>query len=189
MLIASQNLSNHNVNLPQDTIYRINLAWIDDLESLKKILEKHKEHKIFLDLPKNRTKPPNNKYSMNELQPFLQSFQNIKYFAISNIDSAGDLSPFLDYLSDDMIVVPKIESPDGVKNIAEIVKLLGPEKIVLLDHDDLYSSILKLGDDPNNFQVYVKSLIDFCDKNDVTILRTIGVIFGDTEKRISEYVK
>ena len=55
-----------------------------------------------------------------------------------------------------MIVVPKIESPDGVKNIAEIVKLLGPEKIVLLDHDDLYSSILKLGDDPNNFQVYVK---------------------------------
>ena len=97
MLIASQNLSNHNVNLPQDTIYRINLAWIDDLESLKKILEKHKEHKIFLDLPKNRTKPPNNKYSMNELQPFLQSFQNIKYFAISNIDSAGDLSPFLDF--------------------------------------------------------------------------------------------
>ena len=67
--------------------------------------------------------------------------------------------------------------------------MLGPEKIVLLDHDDLYSSILKLGDDPNNFQIYVKSLIDFCDKNDVTILRTIGVIFGDTEKRVTEYVK
>ena len=47
MLVVSQNLTNFDVNLPKDTIYRINLAWISDLDTLKKILEKHKTHKIF----------------------------------------------------------------------------------------------------------------------------------------------
>ena len=86
MLIVSQNLTNYDIELPENVIYRINLAWINDLETLKNILDKHKNHSIFLDLPKNRTKPPNNKYSMNELKPILEKFQNIKYFAISNVD-------------------------------------------------------------------------------------------------------
>ena len=30
--------------------------------------------------------------------------------------------------------------------------------------------------------------INFCNKNDVTLLRTVGVMFADTEKRISDYV-
>ena len=58
----------------------------------------------------------------------------------------------------------------------------------MLDHDDLYSSILKKNDDPKNFQVYIKSLIDFCDQNNVILLRTVGVMFADSEKRNSEYV-
>ena len=65
MLIASQNLTNYDVNLPDDVIFRINLAWINDLDTLKNILEKHENHKIFIDLPKNRTKPPNNSYLLN----------------------------------------------------------------------------------------------------------------------------
>ena len=40
----------------------------------------------------------------------------------------------------------------------------------------------------NNFQKYIKSLVDYCDENNIKLLRTIGVIFGDDEKRISEYV-
>ena len=58
----------------------------------------------------------------------------------------------------------------------------------MLDHDDLYSSIIKQNDDKNNFQKYIKSLVNYCDENNVKLLRTIGVIFGDDEKRISEYV-
>ena len=69
MLIVSQNMTNYDVSLPDNVIYRINLAWINDLETLKTILETHKNHSIFLDLPKNRTKPPNNKYSMDEIKP------------------------------------------------------------------------------------------------------------------------
>jgi len=188
MLIVSQNLTNYDIELPENVIYRINLAWINDLETLKNILEKHQTHKIFIDMPKNRTKPPNNKYSMNEIKPILETYPNITHFAISNVDSKIILEEFLKFLPKNIIVVPKIESPTGIKNIEEITALLGDEKIIMLDHDDLYSSMLKSNDDPKNFPVYVKSLIDFCTKNDITLLRTIGVMFADTEKRISDYV-
>ena len=48
--------------------------------------------------------------------------------------------------------------------------------------------LLKNNDDPKNFQVYIQSLIDFCNQNNVTLLRTVGVMFADTEKRVSDYV-
>ena len=107
MLIVSQNLTNYDIELPKDTIYRINLAWINDLETLKDILEKHKKHRIFIDLPKNRTKPPNNKYSMDQIKPILQNFSNIKYFALSNVDSAEYLAEYLNYIPKNIAVVPE----------------------------------------------------------------------------------
>ena len=87
------------------------------------------------------------------------------------------------------MVVPKIESLLGINNIEEISKLLGQEKIIMLDHDDLYSSMLQSNDDPNNFQSYIRTLIEFCNSNNITLLRTVGVMFADTENRVSEYVK
>ena len=189
MLIASQNITNYDVNLPDDVIFRINLAWINDLETLEKILKEHKNHNMFIDLPKNRTKPPNNRYSMDEIKPILETYSNVKYFALSNVDSAEYVDEYLKYVPKNIIVVPKIESPTGVKNIEEITNLLGDKKIIMLDHDDLYSSMLKKNDDPKNFQVYIQQLIDFCNENNVTLLRTVGVMFADTEKRVSEYVK
>ena len=58
MLIVSQNLSNYDMNIPEDAIFRINLAWVNNIEELMKILKKHSSRQIFLDLPINRTKPP-----------------------------------------------------------------------------------------------------------------------------------
>ena len=118
MLIVSQNLLNYDVNLPDDVVYRINLAWISDLDTLTSILEKFQKNDIFLDLPKNRTKPPNNRYSMDELKPIIEKYSNIKYFAISNIDSYDDLLPFLEYIKKGIIQVPEIESPKGVNNLS-----------------------------------------------------------------------
>ena len=188
MLIASQNITHYDVNLPTDVIFRINLAWINDLPLLKDILKKHTKNEIFIDLPKNRTKPPNNKYSMDEIKPILESFSNIKYFAISNVDSKDNLSQFLDYIPKNIIIVPKIESKTGIENIEEITSLLGEKKIVMLDHDDLYSSMIKSNDDPKKFPIHIQSLIDFCNQNNVILLRTVGVMFADTEKRVSDYV-
>ena len=75
MLIISQNLSNYDVTTPEDSVLRINLAWIDDLNELKRILTLYSNSNIFLDLPIKRTKPPNNKYTLQELSHFFLEFR------------------------------------------------------------------------------------------------------------------
>ena len=104
MIITSQNLANHNIDLPDDTIFRINMA-------------------------------------------------------------------------------------SAVDNIADIVNCLPNEKILMLDHDDLFSSLLKQNKPTSDFKEYIKKLVIFCEKNNVKLLRTIGVVFSDSEKRISQYIK
>ena len=42
MIIISQNLTNYNIPMPENVVLRINLAWIDSLQELNKILENHK---------------------------------------------------------------------------------------------------------------------------------------------------
>lgn len=190
MYIVSQNLSNYGVPLPNDCIFRINLAWINNLDELKSLLEKHQSHEIFLDLPINRTKPPGNNYSLNDLVPIIKSNPNIKYFAISNVDSANYLKPYLQSLPKTLNIVPKIENAKGISNIAEIVnELTTPKKVIMLDHDDLYSSLIKQNESSSKFKDYINNLINFCSTNNVTLLRTIGVVFSDDEKRVTQYIK
>ena len=91
MLIASQNLTNYGVPVPENTVFRINLAWTNSLDELKNLLQKHKERNIFVDLPIHRTKPPNNKYTLEDIIPIFESNKNVKYLAISNVESSDDL--------------------------------------------------------------------------------------------------
>jgi len=189
VLIVSQNLTNYDLPLPKEAIFRINLAWVNSLEELKNLIKKNQGHEIFLDLPKGRIKPPNNKYTINEVLPIIESHDNVKYLAISNVDSADDISNLVEIIPKHVTIVPKIESRSGVKNIAEITKILGEKKIVMLDHDDLYSEILRNHGNQEEFIKCLENLTAFCDKQNVILLRTIGVLFADSEKRISEYVK
>ena len=191
MLLISQNIKNHyNLELPKNAILRINLAWCNTLNELKVILAKNKESEFFIDLPVGRVKPPNNKYSLDDLIPIIESNKQIKYFAISNVENKNDLQPFLDKLPDHVNLVPKIESPNAVLNIKEICGALKTEKkIIMLDHDDLFSSIIRKNEDKNSFQEYVRKLIDFCEKENISLLRTVGVMFSDDEKRTTQYEK
>lgn len=175
--------------MPEDAVFRINLAWVNDLIELTDLLKKHITHQIFLDLPINRTKPPANNYSINQLIPIFNEYKNIKYFAISNVNSKNDLMDYLQIIPKEITIVPKIESPDGIANIDEITDSLLSQKIIMLDHDDLYSALIKKGEKPSKFKEYINQLVEFCNKNNVTILRTIGVLFSDEEKRITQYVK
>ena len=188
MLIVSQNLTNYQVNIPQDAIFRINLAWINNLKELESILEKHRTRKIFLDLPANRTKPPNNKYSIDELTPIIKSNQNIKYFAVSNINSTDDLEMYFNIIPKNVILVPKIESVEGVSNIKQITDALGTTKIIMFDHNDLYSSIIESNQPTSKFLECFNNLVEYCYNHNVVLLRTIGVVFGDKEKKITDYV-
>ena len=191
MLLISQNIKNHyNLEFPDDVILRINLAWCNSLEELKEKLSNVKNAKFFLDLPQGRIKPPNNKYSLEEMIPILESNKQIRYFAISNVENKNDLQPFLDKLPDHINIVPKIESPNAILNIKEICDALKTEeKVVMLDHDDLFSSIIRKNENKNNFQKYIRKLIDFCEKENISLLRTVGVMFSDDEKRTTQYEK
>ena len=191
MLLISQNIKNHyNLEFPDDVVLRINLAWCNNLEELKEKLSKEKNAKFFLDLPQGRIKPPNNNYSLEEMIPILESNKQIKYFAVSNVEGKNDLQPFLDKLPDHINIVPKIESPNSILNIKEICNALKTEeKVVMLDHDDLFSSIIRKNENKNNFQKYIRKLIDFCEKENISLLRTVGVMFSDDEKRTTQYEK
>ena len=190
MLIASQNLTNYGIPVPKNTIFRINLAWTNTIDELKDLLQKHQTHDIFVDLPIHRTKPPNNKYSLEDIIPIFQSNPNVKYLAISNVESSHDLKKYLDLLPKSITLIPKIESPTGVNNIEETMNSIpSDQKIVMLDHDDLYSSLIKNKEPSSKFIEYIQTLSDFCSKNNVSLLRTIGVIFSDDEKRTTQYVQ
>ena len=190
MFLISQNIDSYDVKLPENSVFRINLAWCNNLDELKLKLEKNKEMKFFIDLPIGRIKPPNNRYSLEEIVPIAQKFSNIHYFAISNVESKKDLQPFIDKLPSRINIVPKIESPTAIINIDEICNTLETKnKIVMLDHDDLFSSIIKNNENEEKFQQYIKILIDYCNNNDISLLRTVGVVFSDDEKRITQYIK
>ena len=188
--IISQNIINYGIEIPDNTILRINLAWCSSVKQLRNILEGHKNNSIFIDLPIKRIKPPNNKYTLNDLISVISSYNQIKYFAISNVESASDLEDYIQKIPPNIILVPKIESPIAIQNISEIVNAIPTdEKILMLDHDDLFSKIIKNNESIDSFQNYIQKLSDYCNSNKIILLRTIGVIFSDEEKRISDYIK
>ena len=76
---------------------------------------------------------------------------------------------------------------ENIKDIAE--KLEYKERFVMLDHDDLYSNLLKSNISSAKFSYYVNNLIEFCKSNNITLLRTVGIIFTDEDKNISDYVR
>ena len=124
MIVISQNLTNYDIPMPENVVLRINLAWIDSIQELNKILEKHKQHKIFLDLPIKRVKPPNNQYTINELVPIIKSNKQIRYLAISNVKSSSDIILYTKLLPSNIILVPKIETVEAILNIDEIIRAL-----------------------------------------------------------------
>ena len=98
MIIVSQNITNYGLSMPKNAVFRINLAWVNSISDLEILLKSHQNHPIFLDLPINRTKPPNNRYTLEEIIEIIKNNQNIKYFAVSNVESKNDLTKYLEIL-------------------------------------------------------------------------------------------
>ena len=167
MLIISQNVTNYDIPINDDAIFRINLAWVDGIDELKQILETHQNRKIFIDLPINRTKPPNNRYTLDEIIKIIELYDNIAYFAISNVEGESNLSEYIEKLPKSITLVPKIESHRGVDNNEEIAKCLDYKpRVMMLDHDDLYSNLLKSKISPDkllfiliSLQIFVNHMI------------------------------
>ena len=190
MLLVSQNAGNYDIILPNDAIFRINLAWCNTINELEEKLSSNKKSDFFIDLPVGRIKPPNNRYTLDDMIPIIKTHSNVKFFAVSNVESKNDLIEFLEKLPNSVNIVPKIESPNAVQNIDEICNALKTDKkIVMLDHDDLFSSIIRNKENKDSFQDYIKKLVNYCQENNIELLRTVGVVFSDDEKRITQYEK
>ena len=190
MLLVSQNAENYDIVLPNNAVFRINLAWCNTINELEEKLSSNKKSDFFIDLPVGRIKPPNNRYTLDDMIPIIKAHSNVKFFAVSNVESKNDLIEFLEKLPTSVNIVPKIESPVAVQNIDEICNALKTDKkIVMLDHDDLFSSIIRNKDNKDSFQNHIKKLVDYCQENNIELLRTVGVVFSDDEKRITQYEK
>ena len=142
-----------------------------------------------MDLPIGRTKPPNNKYLFDDIISIISRNKNVRYFAFLNVNSSNDAISFIGKIPSHVTLVPKIQSPDGVANIDEITKSIGDEKIIMLDHDDLLSNLVKRNESPDKFKEYISNLTNFCTQNNVILLRTIGLMFTDEERRVTQYMK
>lgn len=179
ILIISQSAIRHGVKLPEGALLRVNLAWCKDLKHLEKILERFRKYKIFLDIPRGRLKPPGFKeYDMEEIAEVLQGFDNnIEYVAISNVESKQDVWVNREIFEEQKIV-PKIETWLGIVNISEIIMALNYKpKVLMLDHQDLFTDLVSRGAE-DNYSNIVATLVKLCEKEKVCLLRTVGVIFS-----------
>ena len=180
MFLVSQNLEKY-MSFPKETVIRINLAWVESLTALENTIQNF-ENDIYIDLPVGRTKPPSNSYSIDDLKKIIDKHSNIKYLAISNVENAEDLIEYSEIFGSSLSIVPKIESKKGIENIKDISSVMHGKKSIMLDHDDLFSDLIRRNVAPSDFFSYIEKLEDFCAKNSIALLKTRGVIFSDKDK-------
>ena len=131
MLLISQNLMNYEMKFPEDVVLRVNMAWVDSIEKFKETLDKYNLD-FFIDFPSGRIKPPNNRYTMEQLVTIIQNYKKIKFLAISNVESPEEIDNYSKFFETRPQIVPKIETIKGVKNIA--VRFSEYEDIALAKH-------------------------------------------------------
>ena len=95
---------------------------------------------------------------------------------------------YFNIIPKNVILVPKIESVEGISNIEQITDALGINKIIMFDHDDLHSSIIKSKQPISKFLECFNTLVEYCKNNNIILLRTVGVVFSDEEKKVSDYI-
>ena len=59
----------------------------------------------------------------------------------------------------------------------------------MLDHDDLYSNLIKSNISSDKFSFYINKLVEFSKNQNITLLRTIGIVFSDETKNVADYVR
>lgn len=177
MILVSNNLRNY-MKIPDHYVIRVNLAWTFSLEDLVENLDSY-TNDFFIDIPSGRTKPPSNKYSLEALHPLFLKHPNVRYLAISNVEKSSQLENY-GMFGARPILVPKIESIAGVENIDEIMSGIKTEKIIMIDHDDLHTSLISNGVPPSKLYTdYIDPLLDYCSDNNISALRTRGIVFSD----------
>ena len=169
-------LSNHLLKLDEfkevkDVVVRINMAHVKDTAELSRFV--NVDYDIFLDYPKGRTKPPIPTLHLPDALRMMSMFDNIKYFAVSNIETPSEVKMISSCLPEHVSFVPKIETLDGVIGLKSIFET-GYVKHIMLDSEDLYTNVR------NDQELYLQlkdRVKKTCDEFDVELLELYGVIF------------
>lgn len=173
MLLISNHLLQYPIKFAKDAVVRINIAWIGSFYQLDNILDEIKND-VFIDYPEGRAKPPPVGMTLTEVMDAAAAHKNVKYMAVSNIESGNIAGLFARSMPEGVQFVPKIETIKGVNNIHEIIKQSKPNYI-MLDTEDLF---LDLKGDVERYENLITQLESICLENNVTILKIEGVVFA-----------
>lgn len=178
MLIISQHARLLHIPFPENAVFRVNVAWIKSKQELFNLLKQIKND-VFLDFPQGRFKPPVPVLSLEDLLEAMESFNNIKYFALTNVTKAEQILGMRKKIPQRILLIPKVESKEGVDNLEEIIsQLTKDERYIMLDKEDLYTD---LKEHKELFEQYVKLAKDKSKKNNINVLELQGVIFAANE--------
>ena len=172
MILISNNIQKY-MDLPKDSVIRINMAWIKTIEELNELLYFNFDKKIFLDYPQGRTKPPVPLLLLQDAYNTIYRFGNIKYFAVSNIEDVENVLNIKNKLPKTVEFVPKIETLNGINNLKNLINKC-EIKYIMLDKEDLYIDIKK---DNDKFFNCIESIRNICKELNVKLLELEGVIF------------
>ena len=169
-------ISNHLVDLPEfkkleNITIRINMAHVKNKQELDVLLKS--DYDIFLDYPKGRSKPPTPTLHVSDALEAMAKYPNIKYFAVSNIETPSEVNMINNCIPDTVNFVPKIETLNGVLNLASILET-GHVKHIMLDTEDLYTDV------KNDIELYLQlkdRSIKVCREFGVGVLELHGVVF------------
>tara|TARA_R100001079_G_C4359031_1_gene114234 strand:+ start:45 stop:569 length:525 start_codon:yes stop_codon:yes gene_type:complete len=169
-------ISNHLTQLPQfknlkNIVVRINMAHVKDREQLEQFVDV--PYDVFLDYPKGRTKPPTPSLHIPDALEIMNKYKNIKYFAVSNIETDSETKMIVSTLPKHVSFIPKIETWKGVVNLDGILKN-NPIKYIMLDSEDLYTSVCN---DQELFLYLKDRARKTCAKNEVCCMELYGVVF------------
>jgi citrate lyase beta subunit len=169
--------------IPDDAVIRINLAWEFSLDQLREDLRFIQEigpYDVWLDDPVGRKKPPNNRYTIDELTQIVQEFPQVKYIAVSNVESPQDLQAYLRAFPD-CNIVPKIESRQAIFNLGMILRALPEEdRYLMLDREDLFSDFIRKGKPSDGFLDTVQHVHDLARGQKTQVLELKGVVFSES---------
>ena len=170
-------LSNHLLTLPEfrnveDVIIRINMAYVKDIFQLEKFVDI--DYDVFLDYPQGRTKPPVPILDINDALDIMKRYENIKYFASSNIENVSEVNTICDIIPDTVSFVPKIETLQGVLNLEKIFEG-GRVKHIMLDTEDLYTDVKN---DVPLYSYLIDRVKTTCKKHNIELLQLHGVVFN-----------
>ncbi len=172
MIIISNNCY-ESIGSPADAVIRCNLAWSKDRDDAERTVSQLRGHKIFLDFPQGRTKPPKPVVTLDEAIDLANKYE-VDFFAVSNVESVYSLLGIRSLLKESIELVPKFETAAGIMAMARIIKKCGV-KYALLDGEDLYANVEH---DTGRYSGYMTSARATAKAHGIHLLQLSGVVFS-----------